>query len=73
MFCWVEPDLFSLECNKVSSSEFGGVYGFGMALGSLYMEAQGYVPGLCSCVAGEFLWYVLLWNLLALGWCLVSV
>ena len=24
-------------------------------------------------VAGEFAWYVLLWNLLALGWCLVSV
>ena len=29
--------------------------------------------GVCSCVAGEFVWYVLLWNLLALGWCLVSV
>ena len=29
--------------------------------------------GLCSCVAGEFAWYVLLWNLLSLGWCLVSV
>ena len=29
--------------------------------------------GLCSCVAGEFVWYVLLWCLLALGWCLVSV
>ena len=29
--------------------------------------------GLCSCVAGEFAWYVLLWNLLALGWSLVSV
>ena len=37
MFCWVEPDLFSLECNEVSSSEFGGVYGFGMALGSLFL------------------------------------
>ena len=23
--------------------------------------------GLCSCVVGEFVWYVLLWNLLALG------
>ena len=23
--------------------------------------------GLCSCVAGEFEWYVFLWNLLALG------
>ena len=29
--------------------------------------------GLCSCVAGEFAWYVLLWNLLALGWWLVLV
>ena len=28
---------------------------------------------LCSCVAGEFAWYVLLCNLLALGWWLVSV
>ena len=26
---WVELDLFSLECNEVSSSEFWGVYGFG--------------------------------------------
>ena len=32
----------------------------------LYIEAQGYV-------AGEFAWYVLLWSLLALGWCLVLV
>ena len=29
-----------------------------MTLGSLYIEAQ----VLCSCVAGEFVWYVLLWN-----------
>ena len=29
--------------------------------------------GLCACVAGEFAWYVLLWNLLALGWWLFSV
>ena len=28
-FWWVELDLFSLECNEVSSSEFWGVYGFG--------------------------------------------
>ena len=27
----------------------------------------------CSCVAGEFAWYVLPWNLLAFVWCLVSV
>ena len=27
VFWWVELDLFSLECNEVSSSEFWGVYG----------------------------------------------
>ena len=36
-------DLFSLECNEVFNSEFGGVYGFGMTLGSLYFNAQGCV------------------------------
>ena len=35
VFWWVELDLFSLECSEVSSSEFWGVYWFGMALGSL--------------------------------------
>ena len=44
MFWWVELDFFSLECNKVSSSEFWDVSGFGVTLGSLYIEAQGYVP-----------------------------
>ena len=43
MFWWVELDLFSLECNEVSSSEFWGVCGFGMTLGSLYFNAQGCV------------------------------
>ena len=46
MFWWVELDFFSLEYNEVSISEFGGVYGFGVALGSLYIKAQGYVPAL---------------------------
>ena len=27
---------------------------------------------LCSCIFGEFPWYVLLWTLLGLGWWLVS-
>ena len=27
---WVELDLFSLECNEVSSSEFLGEFGFGV-------------------------------------------
>ena len=33
--CWVELNLFSLECHEISSSEFWGVYGFDMALDSL--------------------------------------
>ena len=39
-------DLFSLDCNEVSSSEFWGVYGSGMALGSLSFNAQDGVPAL---------------------------
>ena len=46
MFWWMELDLFSLECNEVSSSEFWGVYGFGMTLGSLSFNTQGCVPEL---------------------------
>ena len=45
LFWWVELD-FSPECNEVSSSEFWDVYGFAVNLGSLYIEAQGYVPAL---------------------------
>ena len=59
-FWWVKLDFFSLECNEVSRNELGDVSGFGVTLGSLYIEAQGCVP-------------VFLENLLALGWCLVSV
>ena len=44
VFWWVELDLLSLKCNEVSSSEFWGVYGFGMTLGSLYFNVQGCVP-----------------------------
>ena len=44
MFWWVELDLFSLECNKVSSSEFWAIYGLGVALGSLSFNAQGCIP-----------------------------
>ena len=46
VFWWVELDLFSLECNEVSSSEFLGICGFGVTLGSLYFNAQGCVPEL---------------------------
>ena len=45
VFQW-ELDLFSLECNEVFSSEFGGVCGFGVTFGQLCFNAQGYVPAL---------------------------
>ena len=41
---WVELDFFSLECNEVSSNEFSDISGFDVTLGSLYIEARGYVP-----------------------------
>ena len=44
MFWWMELDLFSLECNEVSNSEFCDIYGFGMALGSPSFNVQGRVP-----------------------------
>ena len=40
MFWWVKLDVFYLECNEVYSSEFWGVCGFGVTLGSLYFNAQ---------------------------------
>ena len=43
VFWWVELDLFSLECNDVSSLEFWGVCGFGVTFGSLYFCDLGYV------------------------------
>ena len=35
VFWWLELDLFSLECNEVSSSDSWGVCVLGIALGSL--------------------------------------
>ena len=52
MFSWVELDLFSVECNEVSSNEFWGVCGFGVTLGSLCIKAQGYVPTLLENLHG---------------------
>ena len=52
VFWWVELDFFSLECNEVSSNEFLDVSGFGVTLGSLYIEAQGYVPVLLENLHG---------------------
>ena len=46
VFWWVELDFFSLECSEVSSSEFGGVYEFDMALDSLSFNVQGCAPAL---------------------------
>ena len=60
----MELDLFSLECNKVPSSEFWAVYGFGITLGSLSANVQDCVPVLlkdwCG-VSGH-------WNSLTFGW-----
>ena len=61
VFWWVELDFFSLECNEVSSNEFSDISGFDVTLGSLYIEARGYVPVLLENLRG------------ALAWCLVSV
>ena len=52
VFWWVELDFFSLECSEVSSNEFRDVSGFGVTLGSLYIEAQGYVPVLLENLCG---------------------
>ena len=54
MFWWVELDVFSLECSEVSSSEFWGVYGFSMALGSPSFNVQGWVPVLLENYCGVF-------------------
>ena len=43
VFLWMELDLVSLEGNAVSSSEFWGVCGFGMALGSPHFNVHGCV------------------------------
>ena len=45
-FWWVELNLFFLECNEVSSSEFWGVYEFGMAFSCLCFNSQDCVPAL---------------------------
>ena len=52
VFWWVELDFFSQECNEVSSNELGDISGFGVTLGSLYIEAQGCVPVLLENLYG---------------------
>ena len=51
-FWWAELDFFFLECNEVSSNEIWDVSAFGVTLGSLYIEAQGYVPVLLENLCG---------------------
>ena len=69
VFWWVELYFFSLECNEVFSSLFWGVSVFGMALGSPSFNIQ-----FCLLIfAGELALCALHWNLLSLGWSLVSV
>ena len=50
--CLIFVILINMECNEVSSSEFWGVYGFGMALCTLSFKAQGCVPALLESYCG---------------------
>ena len=52
MFWWLELDLFILECNEVSISEFWDVCGFRVTFGRLYFNALGYVPALLENLHG---------------------
>ena len=52
VFWFVKLDFFSRECNAVSSSVLRWVYGFGVTLGSLYIDAQGYFPALLENLHG---------------------
>ena len=52
VFWWVELDFFSLECSEVSSNVLRDVSGFGVTMGSLYIDAQGYVPVLLENLCG---------------------
>ena len=45
-------NLLSQKYSEVSSSEFWDVYGFGVTLGSLYVEAQGHVAALLENLSG---------------------
>ena len=53
VFWWVELDFFPQEYNEVSSNELWDVYGLGVTLSYLYIEAQGCVPVLVFSVGME--------------------
>ena len=56
----MELDLVSLKGSAISSSEFWGICGFGMALGSLSINVQSYIPILlkmwCGASGTEVYW-----------------
>ena len=52
VFWWMELDFFSVEWNEVSSNELCDVNGFGVTLGSLYIEAKDCVPVLLENLCG---------------------
>ena len=48
----MELEFFSPECNEASSNELCDINGFGVTLGSLYIEAQRCVPVLLENLCG---------------------
>ena len=52
VFWCMELDFFSLECNGVFSSTMRWDYVLSVTLGSLYVDAQGYVPALLKNLRG---------------------
>ena len=64
MLWWIELDLVSLKGSIFFISEFGGVDGFGMALGSLFANVQCCVPVFLKDQCGAFGFC----GLLVLGW-----
>ena len=63
---WISFLWSAMECSVMS-------FEMGLCVWCDFGQPVCWRSELCSCIAGEFAWYVLLWNLLALGWWLVSV
>ena len=64
LFWWLELDLVSLKGSTISKSVFWGVYGLGMALGSISANRQDYFPDLLKDWHGVSGY----WSLLAFEW-----
>ena len=60
VFWWMDIDLVSLKASAMFSSVFWSPYGFGMALGSLSINVQSYIPILlkmwCGASGTEVYW-----------------